>query len=168
MNHGAPLLSGAFDTGFWSKLVPQVSHAEPAVRNALLTIGQLFDTPLRPEDKSKLALEDVPANSRRAFTWYTTAVGELRQAMNRGPQSLALALLSCLLFTCVEYQLHNAPSALLLLQKGLVLLETALDNKLISIESDPTASAILDSVVPFFSYNVIVSLLVPSGRSLTR
>jgi Fungal specific transcription factor domain len=153
----APTISGAFDTGFWSKLVPQVSHAEPAVYNALLTIGQLFDTPLRPDDPCKVALEDMPANSKRVFTWYSTAVSELQKAMNRGRQSVALALLSCLLFTCVEYQLHNAPCALLLLQRGLALLETTLDGKQDSIQYDSATSAILDSVIPFFSRHAIVS-----------
>ena len=151
INAAAPCVSGAFDTGFWSTLVPQVSHAEPAVRNALLTIGQLFDTPLRPgpNDKDKIALEAVPANQQRAFTWYSTAVSDLKHATNRGPQSIALALLSCILFICIEFQLGNASCAVSLIRQAIALLENIADPHH-NATLDTAPAAILEYVVPLF------------------
>ena len=155
LNQAAPTISGAFDTGFWTRLVPQLSHAEPAVQKALFTIGQLFDTPLRPVDVNKVALRDIPSNQRRAYTWYGHAVNDLQRTIGRGPQSIALALLSCLLFACIEYQLHNPSCAVVLQQKGIALLETALDGTH-DLLLDPASSAILDYVIPFFSRHAMI------------
>lgn len=159
LNEAAPIISGAFDTGFWTKLVPQVSHAEPAVRKAMLTIGQLFDTPLRPDDERKRAIGDISAHQQRqqrAYVWYSGAVNDLQQAMSRGPQSVAMALLSCVLFVCIEYQLHNASGALLLLQNGIALLEIVFDGTHNPMLFDSASSAIFDSVVPFFSRHAMI------------
>ena len=150
LNQAAPTISGAFDTGFWTRLVPQVSHVEPAIQKALFTIGQLFDTPLQPIDANKVALRDLPSNQRRAYTWYGHAVNDLQHTISRGPQSIAMALLSCLLFACIEYQLHNPSCAIILQQKGIALLEAALDETH-GRPMDPASSAILDYVIPFFS-----------------
>jgi hypothetical protein len=154
LSQAAPTISGAFDTGFWTRLVPQVSHVEPAIQKALFTIGQLFDTPLRPID-AKVAFGDIPSNQRRAYTWYGHAVNELQRAIGRGPQSIAMALLSCLLFACIEYQLHNPSCAVVLQQKGIALLETALDGTH-NLLMDPASSAILEYVIPFFSRHAMI------------
>ena len=155
LNQAAPTISGAFDTGFWTRLVPQVSHVEPAIQKALFTIGQLFDTPLRPIDANKVALKDLPSNQRRAYTWYGHAVNDLQHTISRGPQSIAMALLSCLLFACIEYQLHNPSCAIILQQKGIALLEAALDDTH-GRPMDPASSAILDYVIPFFSRHAMI------------
>jgi hypothetical protein len=156
LSEAAPVMSGVFDTGFWTRLVPQVSHVEPAVQKALFTIGQLFDTPLNPGDmKNKIALKDVPATQKMAYTWYSYAVAELQQAVSRGTQSIPMALLSCVLVVCVEYQLNNASCALLLLQKGIKLLEIALDAAQ-HLPFDSASSAILELIVPFFSRHAMI------------
>ncbi|KAH7040966.1 uncharacterized protein B0I36DRAFT_311845 [Microdochium trichocladiopsis] len=97
----SPVLAGHLDPYFWTHLVMQFSHFEPAVRHSLVAISALHDQPTaltttRPQ------LADNPF----ALHHYNAAIRKLR-AMRNEP----LALLVCILFTCIEVLQGNKPAA---------------------------------------------------------
>ena len=47
--HTGSGLSGYFDSVFWTKMVPQQSHATPAIRSAVLALGALYKTLEQPQ-----------------------------------------------------------------------------------------------------------------------
>lgn len=61
----APELCGFFDCSFWSKLVLQASHGEPAIRHSIIALGSLHESFESGGAKSLTAAE---ADAHRIFS----------------------------------------------------------------------------------------------------
>ncbi|MCJ1482603.1 hypothetical protein MMC06_002769 [Schaereria dolodes] len=114
--------SGWFESSFWTHLVLQVSHAEPAVRHLTIALGFLhessqhddvfFKTTGHLDDRHQFALQQC-----------NKAIGLLRTGLSTStPQSVEITLIACVLFICFECFLGNHGSALDHLQSGLNIL----------------------------------------------
>ena len=109
--------TGLFDSGFWSRLVLQASHAEPSIRHAVIALGSLHETV--QEEESKF-LEGRRAYDPFALQQCNKAIGLLNQNLysNRKHSNETL-LMSCAVFIYFESLQGNYESALGHIQSGL-------------------------------------------------
>ena len=118
----APVLSGSLDAAFWGNLLPQMSHENRAIRDAVLAISQLYEQP--PAHPGAPATTQSQTH-RSALTFYTRSISGFNSSM-ANPQNSAnrlLVLLSCILFTTIEFQQNNVWNACTLLRCGLSMIK---------------------------------------------
>jgi hypothetical protein len=124
-----PSIAGYVDNELWMQLLPQLSHADPSIRYALLTISSLYErswTEVTLDHGSGLSYQQRIALGRddsyhQAMKWY----GQSLSAALKGDTSgvdLEMQLVGCLLFICVEVQQFNEANAQQLLKVGYGLL----------------------------------------------
>ena len=115
-------LASALGLTSLSQFMLQASHANPAVLHAAIALGTLEE---RFEINSVLTTENAQANNRHEFACrqYYQAVTELRkQLCNEKEHSVDLILISCFLFSCIEFLQGNDAGALMHLGSGLKIL----------------------------------------------
>ncbi|OBR02725.1 C6 zinc finger domain protein [Colletotrichum higginsianum IMI 349063] len=107
-----PVLSGPMDAYFWTHLVVQFSHFEPAVRHAVLAISSLYED---FHDGARVTRQK-PGNDF-ALRHYGAAIQRIKSAEDE-----QLVLLVCILFICVEYLQGDVEAALRHCKHGIVIL----------------------------------------------
>jgi hypothetical protein len=123
-SQAAPKLSGPFSSEFWTRLVLQESHSEPAIRHAVVAVGALHKT---MAEYLKSSGEGVSSSEQKAhhdfaLRQFQKAIREIRERMSNGHVRLRLALISCLLFICFESFHGDLDSAMAQVSSGLGLL----------------------------------------------
>lgn len=166
----APILSGSLDTSFWSRLVLQISQSEPAVRLAVMAVGSLFEHMLLNTPTTSVTENSIQLSNRRyqfAIQCYNKAISNLMKRMEQYEANEDIALLTCVLFVCVEFLQGNQAEALSLTEKGSKVLRSfthsncELDEKQASIRSCKN-SIIVDDLTPIFTrLGVLSGLFVP-------
>ncbi|KAL3488831.1 hypothetical protein BJX62DRAFT_253011 [Aspergillus germanicus] len=125
--HAAPYLAGGFGQAFWGSVVPQICRTEPAVWDAVNAISTLFESPNLCGDFVFLSLRDkkAPALSRQqseALGWYARSLAKIWTLIERGAVDAQVALVSCVLFVCIETLQGHVEEALHLYQQGVRLI----------------------------------------------
>ncbi|KAK2616371.1 hypothetical protein QQS21_000612 [Conoideocrella luteorostrata] len=136
----APSLCGPLDSSFWTRLVLQMTHSEPATRHAVLAISSLYenfdDRPMtisqsigRIEARTGDGDGDGSSAATRndfAIQHYNAAIQHLisPQANLNAPADLNTVLLVCILFTCIEFLRGDPESAISHSQHGISLLNS--------------------------------------------
>ena len=117
----APRLAHALDSTFWNDFILQVSHSEPAIRHALVTIGALNER-LRPSTAEEIVTNGQDPNLKLALSSYNKAIKYLTKQMQQKDSDL-IALLTCVLFICVEFLQDNITQALTLVHQGCAIIQ---------------------------------------------
>lgn len=112
----APCLAGTLDTAFWNGFILQLSHSEPAVRHAVVAIGALNER-LRPTKDDGTGSQNHDSHLKLALGSYNKAIKHLTTQMRQEKLEL-IALLTCILFICVEFLQDNVNQALTLVHQG--------------------------------------------------
>ncbi|GKT43618.1 aspercryptin biosynthesis cluster-specific transcription regulator atnN [Colletotrichum spaethianum] len=86
----APALAGLLDSYFWTHLVPQISHQEPAAKHAALAISSLYE-------KFNEGMDLSSENDAFAVAHYNKAIKHLRTTSNQ-----ETVLFVCILFVCID------------------------------------------------------------------
>jgi len=89
-------ISGYFESDFWSRLVLQVSHIEPAVRHALLALSSVYEAQEYGENGREKA--DSESRNRNILQQYNKAVGFLSKKLAENDLPLQVTLVTCNLF----------------------------------------------------------------------
>jgi hypothetical protein len=139
----APQLGGSFDRNFWCGSVLQVAQHEPAIRDCLLAISTLYEHPqyvtsFRSNSETRQSAFDlvkrssssvnenvelsVDANHAKALKLYNRAIRGFRKRMNDGSTPTTLALVTCILFVCIETIRDHIQPAMFLYQNGIEML----------------------------------------------
>lgn len=88
------ILSGIFNPTFWTRLVLQATHHEPAIKHAVIALGALHEC-------AQVGSRDEP--SIFAMQQYGKAIGCLVEPIQgRQKQAADVALMTCVLFVCFE------------------------------------------------------------------
>ncbi|KAL9617200.1 MAG: hypothetical protein Q9160_008005 [Pyrenula sp. 1 TL-2023] len=118
----APDLGGDLDSEFWTVLLPKISHGDRAIRNALLAISQLYEQTPSPIDQA--VAQEIKTNT--VSRWYIRSLSDFGSRMStlKSREDYQLALLSCILFTNIEFQQNNVLNACNLLKCGLSLISS--------------------------------------------
>lgn len=167
----APLFQiGCLDAAFWSTLVPQLSRDHPTVSDAMVSIALLVEHPLDIEKHGPEAVnQGLNSHQLKALKRYARAVARVTHRQDFGAGNEVTALLTCVLFTSLEFQTGNESQALALLEKGVQLLFTYLQNPS-RCETTAESKSMAEIVVPFFSRHAIfiatLGLPLMSGWSI--
>jgi hypothetical protein len=157
----APRLAGMLDKNFWCGQILQLAQAEPLVLDSLLAISKLYEHPQYMKDfhqhkregvnlieqpvgdgmktpalhsgEHNLPLDVHHADALRA---YNRAIDQFRQKMADGHATPLLALISCVLFICIEVIRDDVFAALALFSKGSDLLKRFSDSSFTSDEQE--------------------------------
>jgi hypothetical protein len=94
-------LPGVFDSGFWETLVLQSSYSEPAVLHALMSLGAIHRSMANFESCKKR--DFMNPDERLALQQYNKAIGHLDvHFKSQEKTSLRVALITCMIFICIE------------------------------------------------------------------
>ncbi|KAL4936044.1 hypothetical protein BDV06DRAFT_205773 [Aspergillus oleicola] len=139
--HAAPMIGG-LDADFWSTILPRVSHSEPAVWDAIISIGSLFESykPTKPTHKYQDALG-----------WYSRSVSAVRQRIERGGADVFVSLISCVLFICIEALQGSAEEAWRLYNQGINLILALREHVTRGNVPASRAALLEDTIVPIFA-----------------
>ncbi|OJJ70208.1 hypothetical protein ASPBRDRAFT_56913 [Aspergillus brasiliensis CBS 101740] len=178
--HIALFIGGGLEVDFWSTIVPQICRSEPAVWDAIVSLSTLFESPEPCPDIAFLRQRDVLVLNqyhRDAISWYSRAVSQVRQRLERGDGDILVGLVSCMLFMCIEGFQGGAEQATLLYCQGVQLILTLRAKIASGVVSQSKAAWLEDTIVPIFMRlgatalnfsEVPVAALLPDGHTLTQ
>ncbi|KAK5120504.1 hypothetical protein LTR85_006159 [Meristemomyces frigidus] len=172
----APALSSYFDADFWTRLVFQMSMAEPAIRHAMVAVGSLHRLRERganplPMVQSILAqdppFESVPKtkhttdpNDPFAMAQYNKAISHLSKRLQDPVSANEIALLTCILFVCVEFIRGDVDPAIKHFKAGMSIAISSLSEGLSrSTTAISAVQRIRENVLPFFNRLELLSAL---------
>lgn len=157
---------------FWTKVIPQICRSEPAIWDGIIAISALFEHPnqcldfplLRDRRRSSHGLNQI---QQEALTWYSRSISTIHAQINRGSADPYIALISCVLFICVETMQGRMEEALQLFGQGVTLigdLRTQVSHGKVSL----SRMALLEhTIIPLFlrlgSISLTISGTQPSG-----
>jgi hypothetical protein len=115
-----PMLSGRFDTEFWSRTILQMAHADPGVRCALIALAHLNQQENGSLQHARQTAAKEGKPERRLF-WsnYNKAIGHLVDQMAQPAFSAEVGLVICLLFACIEFLQAEPHTAFTHIRSGL-------------------------------------------------
>lgn len=165
----APCLAHSLDSTFWNEFILQLSHSEPAIRYALVAIGALTER-LPPSTDHGMVSQNQDPNLKLALGSYNKAIKHLKAQIQQNNSDL-IALLTCILFICVEFLQDNINQALTLIHQGIAIIR-AQDrmpegNKKDNSESRSEQKMIDYEVVPMFTRLTVLSALCGRPAVLT-
>ncbi|KAK0101731.1 hypothetical protein ONS95_006886 [Cadophora gregata] len=119
-------LKGPFKTSLWSQLIPQVSHAEPFIRHAIIALGAMRKITHGPDNAGE-GFQLSPANAPDFFyalRQYEKALQGMRQTIADGRKDIQKALIACILVFCFETLTNKMNNAVVNAESGLLLLHS--------------------------------------------
>lgn len=124
--HAARSLAGNLDLDFWGRIIPRVCRSEPAVWDAINAISALFESPDPCLDPVFLSCRgdfyQLSQNHREALSWYSRSLTSIRQQIDRGSADGQVAIITCVLFICIEIIQGRFEAGLQLYQQGVELI----------------------------------------------
>lgn len=134
--HRASLtLASNFDREFWTRIVLQMAHSEPAVRHAVTALGYLVKT----QSGSLKDARSVSVMDRTFLVQYNKAVRHLVDGMADSSCSIEVGLVACLLFICIEFLRGDHFSALAHLQSGIKIISEQKRRSLDCLQTKPSS-----------------------------
>jgi hypothetical protein len=119
-------VQGRFQSDLWECLVLQIGHQEPSILHAVISIGS---THRRLFEASQLAGNEQDQVQCRQFSLrqYVKSIGFLRSRIENleDPKSNEVALVTCILFICLELMQGQRLAALSHLGTGLRMLSSS-------------------------------------------
>jgi hypothetical protein len=127
VQHAAQRLSAGMNNDFWTRVAPQICRTEPAVWDAIIAISALYENPeqsldfplLRSRRESKYGLNQI---QQEALTWYSRSISGVHSQIVRASADPYIALISCVLFICIEAIQGRIVEALQLHEQGVSLI----------------------------------------------
>ncbi|OOQ87680.1 C6 finger domain protein [Penicillium brasilianum] len=125
--HVAKYLAGGMAIDFWTGVIPQLCRTEPAVWDSMIAISSLFEHPEQCTDFTLLRARETSYNrldssQRDALTWYSRSISNIHSQIERGKADPYIALISCVLFICIETIQGRMEEALQLYKQGMSLI----------------------------------------------
>ncbi|GIJ99482.1 hypothetical protein Aspvir_001614 [Aspergillus viridinutans] len=102
-----------------------LSPSEPAVWDAINAMGALFENPdpcFDPVWLRQNRSQGLRPSHSDALRWYSRSLATMRRQIDRGTVDMNVALISCILFICIETLQGRVEEALRLYQQGVSLI----------------------------------------------
>lgn len=117
-------MAGAFVMPFWDTLIMQASLQEPAVLHAVLALGSIHKQGIISRDSKDQESRLLDKQEQFMLQHYVKATRLLQPYfISKDGTSVRVALVTCIVFTCLEFIQSHLYSAQLHLQNGLKLLK---------------------------------------------
>lgn len=137
---GASSIAGALDLKFWKDTVLQLSRSEPAVWDAVIAISALHESPTPSLDLSPKGNE-----KNEALNWYSRSMMNVRKLIEQNRANQEIAVVTCVLYICIETMQGHMKEALQLYEQGIALIHE------LRTASAARASFLEDTIIPLFS-----------------
>jgi hypothetical protein len=150
----AKKIPGAFILSFWDKLVHQASLYEPAVLHAILSLSSMHKRDSFQKSGHGRRAEGLDKYEKFSLQQYTKAIRNLQPHLsNKDRGSVRVALITCVVFICLEFLSGHFKTAQAHLQSGMKLLEalhrtSPVDNEIVSLSA---RDHIDDTIIKAFS-----------------
>ncbi|KAK2608323.1 hypothetical protein N8I77_006941 [Diaporthe amygdali] len=159
---GAHEIASHFNVDFWTNTVLQQSHAEPVVRQALVSLGSLH------LDYTAAAVPGNNTTKDGALAQYGRAINALRRRIERPDrETLRTALTCCILFYCFEAALGDSKGAMRHLDSGLDLLSTGRHHNAGDVDAFSRVFESLDLQATMFDDGRVPHLVLPTKKAET-
>lgn len=148
--HAVPYLSGRQDLHFWGGAVLQICRSEPAVWDAINAVSALFESANPCLDPVFLGRRDdqlLNQTQKEALVWYSRSLSRIRVQIERRNVDECTAMVSCVLFICIEALQGRVEAALHLYQQGVRLI---LDLRAKTPFGSTKTVFLEDTVIPLF------------------
>lgn len=162
----APGLSSYFDADFWTRLVFQISSAEPSIRHAMVAVGALHlqrekgTVTLSMDEK---ALQHDPLATSMpvrkltqvhenpfALVQYNKAIAHLAKRLQDPTAATEITLLACILFVCIEFLRGEAELAINHFKGGMSIAIQSLNLQSRKL-AKPASERLRNDTLPFFN-----------------
>lgn len=158
-------LSGGMRVDFWTSVIPQICRSEPAVWDAVIAISALFEHPDQCRDFTFLRSphgrsQPLSTIQQNALAWYSRSISSVRSQIDRRGADPYIALISCILFICIEMIQGRVEEALQLYQQGVSLIFDLRTQTSRGIVSMSKVSLLEDTIVPLFLRLCAISLTI--------
>ncbi|KAK5047137.1 hypothetical protein LTR84_007080 [Exophiala bonariae] len=123
-----PGFSRSVDKEFWHRTLPQLSHAEPSLWQAMIAMSCLIQYPQYSAAPTLPASPKNPVsneNHRRALTWYGQSLASLRDSLKPGPKPSSIAILLCIIYACIECLQDHVTEAIALYRNAVAMIGLA-------------------------------------------
>lgn len=153
---GASSIAGALDLRFWKGTVLQLSRSEPAVWDAVIAISALYEVP-------SLSSNPVPKDSEKneALSWYSRSMMSVRKLIEQNRANQEVAIVTCVLYICIEIMQGHMSEALQLYEQGVSLIYE------LRAASATSASFLEDTIIPLF-FRMGTAALSTAGVPIVR
>ncbi|KAJ5682699.1 hypothetical protein N7462_005864 [Penicillium macrosclerotiorum] len=121
--HAAKCLAGGMAIDFWTSVVPQICRTEPSVWDAVIAISSLFEHPDQCMDFTLLRSRGgnsqyLNKSQQEALVWYSRSISSVHSQIKRRGADPYIALISCVMFICIETIQGRMEEALQLYRQG--------------------------------------------------
>lgn len=158
-------MTGKLDSGLWQNLVPQVARTDPVIWYSVLAFASLWESALVSQNRRDTRSGTENNNARqRALRWYAYALS--RQRARTSESDTIEQLLTCVLFSGIEFQNRNFVDAFHMLRTAFRMLAPCLTstrrifndllgnqlttmmfrNACVMLTSEPTVATALDGI----------------------
>ncbi|EED16268.1 conserved hypothetical protein [Talaromyces stipitatus ATCC 10500] len=125
-------LPGFFDTSFWEQTVPQLSHTTPAIFHAVVALAstqrsQEYTSCMRKGSHNPFIDYKVEIKKwdRYALQQYNKSIAHLQSYLeDNSHESVQVALITCILFICIEFMMGSYTRANVHIDHGINVLKT--------------------------------------------
>ncbi|KAJ5980349.1 hypothetical protein N7481_007647 [Penicillium waksmanii] len=119
----APVLSGPLGRSFWTHLVAQLAHQEPAARHAVITISSLYE-------QFGKGLKEIrsPYDDGYAMRHYNSAIKDIISLKAHYREQVDTAIIVSILFSCIECMRGNKQAAVSHCRHGILLMNSSRPN----------------------------------------
>ena len=153
--HAAQHLAGGLNVDFWTGVVPQICRSEPAVWDGIIAISTLFEYPDQCLDFTLLRKASTERNAlntsqQDALAWYSRSISSIHSQIERGSADPYVALVSCVLFICIETLQGRIEEALQLFEQGVRLIFDLRVQIGLGGVSATKAALLEDTIIPLF------------------
>ncbi|OAP64202.1 hypothetical protein AYL99_00174 [Fonsecaea erecta] len=162
-----PYCSRTVDEHFWRLLLPQLSHSDPVIWDAVIALSSLiqhFQSSGRSTVAEISTAPVVKREHRRALAWYGKSIARLRAQLNQPGTRSITAVISCILYICIECLQDHPSEAIALYQRAVAMTETMADPENRTWGSTQSESSV-QSTVRALLQNMSASQRLPLGRS---
>ncbi|KAJ5485088.1 transcriptional regulator family: Fungal Specific TF [Penicillium diatomitis] len=167
VQHASKRLAAGMNLEFWTNVAPQICRTEPAVWDAIISISALYEYPDQCLDMPLVNFQ--PQKKRRltqvqqeALLWYSRSISSLQTKIVRGTADAYIALISCVLFICIEAIQGRLTEALQLYDQGVGLIVTLQQQATAGTLSTHKALSLEKILIPLFLRLGAVSLTIPT------
>lgn len=114
------MLSGRFNTQFWSRIALQLAHSEPSVRNALIALSHLSKREPGTLKQARQSPAKKDSSHLKPF-WlsYNSAIRCLVNRMAEPSYTPEVGLVNCIFFVCIEFLRKDSHTAFTHVKNGL-------------------------------------------------
>lgn len=116
MRQIVPGFTRIVDKQFWHRLVPQLSHSDRVIWDALIAMARLIQHPQHSQTfvlprSTRIKKPVTNEEHRRALRWYSRSIAGLQTRMKQGSTWWATNNVTCILYICIECLQDNTVEA---------------------------------------------------------